>query len=183
MPGAYDDPRKRGAFAREQDAAPTNTQGELRNYQPSLMDRARDGLNSVGGAFGYPDLAKRTGETIDLLSLPSMLALPAAPARAVAKGAGGAWDSAMARVLNRKYPDEEMVGGGHVGRAIADPYRLKKLDEAERLLGGLRGDLTAERAASKGLLNDRGAPVGPEDAKYLNELMAQRARGGFKAVK
>lgn len=181
MDGAF----KKG-FPREQDhAAPGGP--EMREHHPSTFEKIKNGLNAVGGAFGYPDLAERTGETIDLVSLPSMLGA-FGPAAAVRAGAGPAWDGAMAKVLERRYPHEVNVHPGYAAEVYGTQlgtfgHRADKQREAQSLLDALRGDMKAEKAQVGGLLNDNRGSVGQDSAQYFNELLAQTNRRNLKAVK
>ena len=51
-------------------------QPELRSYDPSIGDASITGSNDFGRSLGpYPDLGQRTLDTLNLLSLPSMLSL------------------------------------------------------------------------------------------------------------
>lgn len=174
---------------------------EMRAYDPSLADRARWVIDDMGRIIGYDDLGERTAETLNLLALPSLLSIPATPARAVAAGAGPAWDAAMARVLERRYPQE--LSGGYmpldkpyaVGRAIAR-------SRGEIATGGSKymppeafpvaaeaGRRSAEYVAAPAQwrnpfyrTNDAGPAVGRETQRYLNELMKQIARRDLRSV-
>jgi hypothetical protein len=48
-------------------------QPELRNA--SALDQAFMGLNALGANFGYPDIAQRSADTLNVLSLPTLLSL------------------------------------------------------------------------------------------------------------
>jgi hypothetical protein len=189
MDGAF----KKG-FPREQDhMAPV--QPELREHHPSTFEKIKNGLNSVGGAFGYPDLAERTGETIDLVSLPSMLGA-FGPAAAVRAGAGPAWDAAMAKVLERRHPND--ISALRNGQSLkTDRTRAEVYDRAA---GGIDREAwlhapneipeaaiahatgTPQWAPGAVTANDTAA-ISADSQKYLSQLMAQRNRGAFKAVK
>jgi hypothetical protein len=182
MDGAF----KKG-FPREQDHTGPG-QPELREHHPSTFEKIKSGLNSVGGAFGYPDLAERTGETIDLVSLPSMLGA-FGPGAAAVRGSGPAWDAAMAKVLERRYPAAApTVQPGYAAEVYgmqhgAFGYGANIERQNQSLLNARRGDMKVQKAGRDGLINDNRGVVDPEGAKYLNELMVQQNRKGLRAVK
>lgn len=97
--------------------------GELKPYRPGLADMARDGVNAVGRTLGYDDLADRTGETLELLALPSALT-PLAGVSAIPRAAAltdAALDASIAKLLARYAPVEQTVSPA----SIASPQARK----------------------------------------------------------
>ncbi len=81
------------------DAPPQQSQGELRSYDPSIGERAYNALNDFGRQLGpYPDLGQRTLDTLNVLSLPSMLSLmgPGAAALKTSDAVGQLWPMSIA---------------------------------------------------------------------------------------
>jgi hypothetical protein len=175
-----------------QDPRLQGNQPEMRSYSPSMGERVTGWLNALGAATGYyPDLGKRTNETLDLLGIASMVAPLGMPARAAAAGSGPAWDGAMARVLNRKYPDEKVVTGGQPGMAgewfAADRYGDAYLDSSRGLSRQNELPRAGKMNATPGdpvrQAGNEAEGLSASDQAYLNELLAQQARAGFRTVR
>ena len=78
---------------------PVNQGPELRPHDPSLSESAYNGMNDFGRWLGpYPDLGQRTLDTLNLLSLPSLLSLMGPGAMALK--ASDAAAPVMAEVAN-----------------------------------------------------------------------------------
>jgi hypothetical protein len=169
-----------------QDPRLQGNQPEMRSYSPSMGERVTGWLNDIGASTGYyPDLGTRTNDTLSLLGMASMFAPLGMPARAAAAGSGPAWDASMAKVLNRKYPDSPAVAGGakdywrsSQGLAREDGMRSAALPSNQMSNGIVREtDLSMP-----GIGNDQ-PPVSGDSLRYLNELLAQQARSGFRTVR
>jgi|JRHI01.1.fsa_nt_gi hypothetical protein len=84
---------------------------EMRNA--SALDQAFMGFNALGAHFGYPDIAQRSADTLNLLSLPSLLSLMG-PGAAALKAS-----DAAAPVMARVYR------GSPIGEAWAPEGALR----------------------------------------------------------
>jgi hypothetical protein len=162
---------------------------EAQAHSPSLMDIGRGALNAVGGTLGYDDLAKRTGETADLLSVPLMFSSMMSPPAAAARGAGPAWDAAMAKVLNNKYPDEKVITGGNPMGSSGNWFGVGGESYWNSSRGLAREHEIPRASRTNGMSWDPSAPalndkpaVSGDGLRYLNELLAQQQRASFRPV-
>ena len=132
-------------------------QPELRSYDPSIGERAYNGLNDFGRSLGpYPDLGQHTLDTLNLLSVPSLLSFMG-PGAAALK-ASDATAPLMARVYRGSPIGETWTGeGGATSLATRNPtYWATDNPEVANWYAGERGV---------------GPNIAPADVSFKNPLV------------
>jgi hypothetical protein len=132
---------------------PQQSQGpELRPHDPSIGESAYSGLNDFGRWLGpYPDLGQRTLDTLNLLSLPSLLSLMGPGATALKAS------DAAAPLMARVYRGSPIEEGWAPEGALRNPtFWASDNPEVANTYAGVRGV---------------GPNVMPADVSFTNPLV------------
>lgn len=155
---------------------------ELRSYTPTLGDRVNEGLDAIGGVFGYDDLPERTAETLDLISIPAMAAPVLGPSMrqiGMLRAGEAGRDLGIADSIMRYSPSETTVAKGSeiANRAARTSFQRKNARTAGDADDYIRAAFP-EKVKRSATQDDYGLP-----AAIPSSPVANLNKGGPQSVK
>jgi hypothetical protein len=116
---------------------------ELRSYDPTLWDKLRQALDSIGQYGGYHDLGQRTADTANLVGTAAMFA----PGLAIGPATGAVRDGAMASKLKQLYPyAEDFIHPAHGGQRLVQQFADDSATVFNRVGGARRYEPSGYRS-------------------------------------